>query len=165
MAGAFNEYNHVLAETQDGAPAAVVVANPNTQPIPVAGSVTLENSAVQVYGTVPLPTGASTETTLQSVLSVLNTMLTTLRNLPSGGGSYSADSVMNETPGGTVDGMNREFTTVAVFQPFRTQLYVNGVRQAEGSGNDYLENQDHQSFTMTQAPLVGDVLVIDYIKA
>lgn len=82
---------------------------------------------------------------------------------PGGGGGGSSE-VINETPTGTKNGVNKTFTTFYDFKPGTTKLYLNGIRQAEGVGNDYAEQVDHLTITFTNAPQSSDVLIIDYYK-
>jgi len=73
--------------------------------------------------------------------------------------------IANETPGGPINGINVAFTTFYVYKPGTTKLYVNGVRQREGLGYDYIEIVTHDGFTMAIPPLLGDILLVDYVKA
>lgn len=73
--------------------------------------------------------------------------------------------VHNEVPGGSVDGFNPTFTTVYQFKTSTTHLYLNGVRQTEGPTKDYVEDIGRTSITFNSPPHVGNVLLIDYVKA
>ena len=82
-----------------------------------------------------------------------------------GGGTGTVDKsqfVSNETPGGAVNGINLVYTTLDSFTVSSTHLYLNGLRQQ--LNNDYTESGANQ-ITFALAPLAGDMLVIDYIKA
>lgn len=68
---------------------------------------------------------------------------------------------IGEIPGGFVDGINTVFTTAANFQPNTTMVYVNGIRQLRGGGNDYIESGPNQ-ITFTIPPLPGFQLQLDY---
>lgn len=71
------------------------------------------------------------------------------------------DMVMNETPGGTLDGSNAVFTTAYAYIANSTRLFLNGQRmQLLG---DYIES-DTQEITFVEAPHTGDILTIDYLK-
>lgn len=70
----------------------------------------------------------------------------------------------NETPDGDVDGVNDTFTTFYDYKPGTTKLYLNGSRQREGLGYDYVE-QGGNDFQFTTAPLLSDIIIIDYMKA
>lgn len=105
-----------------------------------------ENALVITANVLPLPTGAATESTLQDILDALDIY------------------VIGETPSGVVDGMNDTFTTFFTFKPGTTHLYLNGIRQKEGVGFDYVEEVDNQTITFATAPILGDTLLIDYTK-
>ena len=62
---------------------------------------------------------------------------------------------------GTVDGVNTVFTTTFSYQDEKTYPYINGQQQELGS--DYTESADKE-ITFTFAPLIGDVLFIQYIR-
>ncbi len=71
------------------------------------------------------------------------------------------DVVMNETPGGTLDGSNAVFTTAYAYIANSTRLFLNGQRmQLLG---DYIESAVQQ-ITFVEAPHTGDILTIDYLK-
>ena len=68
---------------------------------------------------------------------------------------------IGEVPGGLVNGANTVFTTAANFTANTTMVYVNGVRQLRGVGNDYTETGPNQ-ITFAVAPLAGFQLQLDY---
>lgn len=107
------------------------------------------NSLNPIYAVITGGTsGLATEATLEAVLAALNIYVT------------------GETPGGTINGTNTVFTTFYAFKPGTTHFYLNGVRLREGPGFDYLEGNNHQTLTfLTSAPMSGDILLVDYIKA
>lgn len=71
------------------------------------------------------------------------------------------DMVMNETPGGTLNGSNAVFNTAYAYLANSTRLFLNGQRmQLLG---DYIES-GVQQITFIQAPYAGDILTIDYLK-
>lgn len=72
--------------------------------------------------------------------------------------------VHNEVPGGVVGGGNVLFTTFYRFKTGTTHLYLNGVRQTEGPGKDYVEDLARTSVTFAVAPLAGSALLIDYVR-
>lgn len=63
--------------------------------------------------------------------------------------------------GGAVFTTPRAFVTSAGIAP---RVYLNGVRQRAGVGNDYTVTSSTQ-ITFTNAPFVGDVVAIDYLPA
>lgn len=68
-------------------------------------------------------------------------------------------NVFNETPTGTLNGVNLIFTTASNFTTNSTRLYLNGQR-LKLSG-DYTETGTNQ-ITFVTAPTATDVLIIDY---
>lgn len=76
-------------------------------------------------------------------------------------GTAPALMTIGEIPGGPVNGLNTVFTTAANYQANTTAVYVNGVRQLRGVGNDYTESGANQ-ITFTVAPLAGFKLQLDY---
>jgi hypothetical protein len=85
----------------------------------------------------------------------------TLLNEPisTGGGGSSLQMIWGETPGGTVDGVNKSFTSVNAFQSNLIAVFLNGLRQRRT--DDYTETGS-QSFHFANAPMPGDSLSIDY---
>jgi hypothetical protein len=70
--------------------------------------------------------------------------------------------VTEETPSGTINGSNVTFTLAVTPTTGTLKLYLNGVRQKSGAGNDYTISTN--TITMTTAPISGDVLIADYMK-
>jgi hypothetical protein len=70
--------------------------------------------------------------------------------------------VTEETPSGTINGSNTTFTLANTPTSGTVKLYLNGVRQKSGAGNDYTISTN--TITMTTAPVSGDVLIVDYMK-
>ena len=70
--------------------------------------------------------------------------------------------VVEETPSGTINGSNTSFTIANTPTAGTVKLYLNGVRQKSGAGNDYTISTN--TITMTTAPVSGDVLIADYMK-
>jgi hypothetical protein len=70
--------------------------------------------------------------------------------------------VTEETPSGTINGSNVTFTLAVTPTAGTLKLYLNGVRQKSGAGNDYTISTN--TITMTTAPISGDVLISDYMK-
>jgi hypothetical protein len=70
--------------------------------------------------------------------------------------------VTEETPSGTINGSNVTFTLAVTPTAGTLKLYLNGVRQKSGAGNDYTISTN--TITMTTAPISGDVLIADYMK-
>lgn len=70
--------------------------------------------------------------------------------------------VTEETPSGSINGSNTSFTIANTPTAGTVKLYLNGVRQKSGAGNDYTISTN--TITMTTAPISGDVLIADYMK-
>lgn len=69
--------------------------------------------------------------------------------------------VFDEVPFGAVDGLNVNFSTVHPFQTGGLLVYINGLRQCDPQ--DYVETST-QAFQLTQAPLIGDSVRVDYLR-
>ena len=70
--------------------------------------------------------------------------------------------VTEETPSGSINGSNTSFTIANTPTAGTVKLYLNGVRQKSGAGNDYTISTN--TITMTTAPVSGDVMIVDYMK-
>ena len=75
------------------------------------------------------------------------------------GSSGGGFSVIAETPAGTLNGSNRDFT-LAYTPVGGVCLYVNGLRMKEGL--DYTLSGKTITFTAPATPKPGDVLLADY---
>lgn len=73
-----------------------------------------------------------------------------------------ADIVTEEIPAGSINSSNVTFTLAATPVVGTVRLYLNGLRQLSGAGNDYTITGD--TITFTTAPTTGDVLLADYFK-
>ena len=62
-----------------------------------------------------------------------------------------------------VDGIATTFTVANNYVPGTLKVYLNGLRQQSGIGNDYDEVLPNQ-FTVPIAPIVGDIFIVEYIK-
>jgi hypothetical protein len=69
--------------------------------------------------------------------------------------------IFNGTVTGAINGVNTVFTTASNFTAGKTRLYLNGLRQKLGVGDDYTETAPNQ-ITFTNPPQVGDTIIIDY---
>ena len=101
----------------------------------------------------------------------LNEVLQELRNQTSrrlgGRGVAFSKTAMDfhiidgETPTGTINDINRVFTLADRPTPSGSlKLFLNGVRQREGSGNDF--TLSGLTITFTNAPGTGSILLCDY---
>ena len=74
-----------------------------------------------------------------------------------------AKFVTRETPSGTVDGSNTDFTLANTPISGKEQVYLNGLLQDVGSGNDYTISGD--VITFETAPVSGDKVRVTYLIA
>lgn len=101
---------------------------------------------------------AATFTTLSGdVATVSATGVLTLSSSVRKVGSF----FYNETPAGAINGVNTTFTLLNTPFPGSARLFLNGVRQRPGTGNDYTISVGG-TITMLSAPLTGDFLIADY---
>lgn len=82
---------------------------------------------------------------------------------PAGPPGYSsADTeVIGEVPSGAINGTNKNFATASNFLAGTLAVYLNGVRQKLGL--DFTAGINN-TFQMTDAPITGDILTVDYFK-
>jgi hypothetical protein len=73
-----------------------------------------------------------------------------------------ANIVIRETPGGTINGTNPTFTLAAVPVANTEQIFLNGILQEPGAGNDYTISG--QTITMLNIPQTNDRLRACYLK-
>lgn len=82
--------------------------------------------------------------------------------LDASAGLTASNFVDKETPSGTINGSNTGFTLANTPTAGTEHLYLNGLLQESGSGNDY--EISGASITMTTAPVSGDKLRASYRK-
>jgi hypothetical protein len=75
-----------------------------------------------------------------------------------------ANYVVREAPTGAVNGVNAAF--VLAFTPVagKEQVYVNGILQNSGSGNDYIISGATITFQSGAIPQTGDIIRVTYLK-
>lgn len=108
----------------------------------------VDNAIVVIQNSQPLPVGAATSAKQDALISAVGNL------------SIVID---NETPGGSINNINVNFTTYYNYKPGTTKIWLNGIRQREGIGYDYIENGTN-SIVYGSPPMVGDTLTIDYTK-
>jgi len=74
----------------------------------------------------------------------------------------TSNFVTEETPSGSINGSNTAFTLANTPTAGTVKVFLNGIRQKSGAGNDYTISTN--VITMTTAPISGDVLFVDYMK-
>lgn len=74
--------------------------------------------------------------------------------------STVASPVRNEVPSGTINGSNTIFTIANIPNLNTQEVYLNGVRQRPGAGNDYTISG--ATITFLTAPTLGSNIIVDY---
>ena len=74
----------------------------------------------------------------------------------------TANYVVRETPSGTVNGTNTSFTLAHTPAAGTESVFLNGILQEPGTGNDYTISTNSITFLFT--PVVGDKIRVSYIK-
>jgi phage-related tail fiber protein len=75
-----------------------------------------------------------------------------------------ANYVVRESPTGTINGTNAAFTLAATPVAGTEQVYVNGILQNSGAGNDYTISGATITFLAGAIPQTGDVVRVTYLK-
>lgn len=75
-----------------------------------------------------------------------------------------ANYVVRETPTGTVNGTNPTFTLANTPVSGTEQVFVNGVLQNSGAGNDYTISTATITFLSGAIPQTGDIVRVTYLK-
>lgn len=116
-----------------------------------------QGTAGQVY--IANSSGVLTPTTLSGdVATVGGTGAVTL----STGIVRAANYVVRETPSGLVNGSNTAYTLAAAPVTGTEQVYLNGILQDPGAGNDYTISS--ATITFASAPATGDKIRVTYLK-
>ncbi len=71
--------------------------------------------------------------------------------------------IINGTISGAIGNGNRDYTVQYNYVAGSLAVYLNGQRLRPGADNDYVEVSNNL-FRMNDAPLTGDVLLVDYRK-
>jgi hypothetical protein len=120
-----------------------------------AAGVVSSNTTGFTTGRIPLAvvvTGAATITSVTDKRAWLSTDQNTVVN-----------RVENETPSGTINGVNAVFTLAFDPNPDSSlRLSLNGLRMHSGAGNDYTLSGVTITFETNQIPQTGDTLLADY---
>ena len=74
----------------------------------------------------------------------------------------TANFVVRETPSGLVNGSNVTYTLANTPVTGTEQLYLNGIQQEPGAGNDYTISA--AVITFLSAPVTGDKIRVSYLK-
>lgn len=92
----------------------------------------------------------------------LNTTAITWQQIPTSAGLSNTNFVDKEVPSGSINGSNTAFTLANTPVIGSEHLYLNGVLQESGAGNDYTISG--VNITMLVAPLTGEKLRVSYRK-
>lgn len=84
------------------------------------------------------------------------------KHIPTAAGLTSSNFVTRETPFGSINGSNTAFSLANTPVAGSEMVFLNGVLQEPGAGNDYTISG--ASITMLTAPLTGEKLVVTYRK-
>lgn len=79
------------------------------------------------------------------------------------GGLLDSNFVVNEVPSGLINGVNTTFTLASTPTAGTEMVFLNGLLQESGSGNDYTISGN--TITMLAAPLSGEKIRVSYRKA
>jgi phage-related tail fiber protein len=74
-----------------------------------------------------------------------------------------AKVITRETPAGTINGSNAVFTTANGVVAGTESVYLNGILQDAGAGNDYVFSSTN-TITFNAAPVSGDKIRVSYIS-
>ena len=86
----------------------------------------------------------------------------TFQQIPTTAGLSNTNFVDKEIPSGSINGSNTAFTLANTPTSGSEHVYLNGMLQESGAGNDYTISG--ASITMLSAPLTGEKLRISYRK-
>lgn len=104
-----------------------------------------------------------TKTTLTAGTGITITNGAGSITIQTSGAVYGATNfVTREVPTGAINGANTTFTLANTPTSGSEEVYVNGVLQNAGSGNDYTISTNTITFLWT--PQTGDVIVVNYRK-
>ena len=82
----------------------------------------------------------------------------------SGTGLTATNFVDNETPTGTINGVNAAFTLANTPAAGSEHIFKNGLRQTPGASNDYTISGAAITFLAGNIPQTGDSILADYRK-
>lgn len=92
----------------------------------------------------------------------LNTTAITWQQIPTSAGLTSSNFVDKEIPSGSINGSNTAFTLANTPVAGSEHVYLNGILQESGAGNDYTISG--ASITFASAPLTGEKIRVSYRK-
>lgn len=92
----------------------------------------------------------------------LDTTAITWQQIPTSAGLSNTNFVDKEIPAGAINGANTAFTLANSPVAGSEHVYLNGILQESGAGNDYTVSG--ANITMLTAPLTGEKLRVSYRK-
>jgi hypothetical protein len=101
---------------------------------------------------------------LSSANSVVNKLGVTNIATAANGVVAIVNYIVRETPAGTINGSNTTFTLASTPVSNTEQVFVNGVLQNPGAGNDYTISTTTITFLSGAIPQTGDIVRVTYIK-
>jgi hypothetical protein len=111
---------------------------------------------------------ANASLTNSSVTVTAGTLLSTGGAVSLGGSVTlnvnTAKFVVRETPSGTINGSNDTFTLAASPISGKEQIFVNGILQDSGSGNDYVLTGASIVFETASIPATGSKIRVSYLS-
>lgn len=151
--------------------------------LPSFGAINLAGGANIVSGVLPVANGGTGQSSyLNGEILIGNTTGNTLVkatltagtgiSITNGGGSITIAStaftasnfVTREVPSGLVNGSNATFTLANTPTAGTEEVYVNGILQNVGAGNDYTISTNTITFLTGAIPQSGDVVLVNYRK-
>ena len=151
--------------------------------LPSFGALNLAGGANIVTGTLPVANGGTGQSSyLNGELLIGNTTGNTLVkatltagtgiSITNGAGSITiattafttSNFVTREIPTGTVNGTNPTFTLANTPTAGTEEVFVNGILQNVGAGNDYTISTNTITFLSGAIPQTGDVVLVNYRK-
>lgn len=92
----------------------------------------------------------------------LGTTAITFQQIPTTAGLLNTNFISKETPAGTINGVNVTFTLANTPVAGSEEVFVNGMLQDVGAGNDYTISG--AVITLLTAPLTGEKIRVSYRK-
>lgn len=138
--------------------------------LPMLNGGTNRNDALWANGQILIGNGTATPAlatiTGSATINVANTAgVITLTAVTGATGVVTAPNVVvGEVPSGTVNGINPTFTLASTPLANTLALYVNGVRQKVGAGNDYTLSGNVVTFIAGAIPQTDEPILADYLK-
>jgi hypothetical protein len=151
-------FDVVAADTSLTVNADSVQVRVNDASLEVSGGLRVkQGTAGQVY--IANASGVLTPTTLSGdVASVSGTGAVTLAT----GIVRASNYVVREAPSGAVNGTNTAYTLASTPVTGTEQVFLNGILQEPGAGNDYTISA--ATITYLTAPVAGDKIRVTYLK-